>query len=43
MAMQEQITNRRFAVNHTWNSVYIDSTWYLLDVTWASGVVTLWK
>ena len=32
--------NRRFAVNHTWNSVYIDSTWYLLDVTWASGFVT---
>ena len=32
--------NRRFAVNHAWNSVYIDSTWYLLDVTWASGVVT---
>ena len=32
--------NRRFAVNHTWNSVYIDSTWYLLDVTWASGVVS---
>ena len=32
--------NRRFAVNHSWNSVYIDSTWYLLDVTWASGVVS---
>jgi hypothetical protein len=32
--------NRRFAVNHTWNSVFIDSTWYLLDVTWASGFVT---
>jgi len=32
--------NRRFAVNHTWNSVYIDSTWYLLDVTWASGFVS---
>ena len=32
--------NRRFAVNHTWNAVYIDSTWQLLDVTWASGVVT---
>ena len=32
--------NRRFAVNHTWNSVFIDSTWYLLDVTWASGVVS---
>jgi len=32
--------NRRFAVNHTWNSVCIDSTWYLLDVTWASGFVS---
>jgi transglutaminase/protease-like cytokinesis protein 3 len=32
--------NRRFAVNHTWNSVFIDSTWFLLDVTWASGVVS---
>ena len=32
--------NRRFAVNHTWNSVFIDSTWYLLDVTWASGSVS---
>ena len=32
--------NRRFAVNHTWNSVCIDSSWYLLDVTWASGVVS---
>ena len=33
-------TNRRFGVNHTWNAVYIDSTWHLLDVTWASGVVS---
>jgi len=33
-------SNRRFAVNHAWNSVYIDSTWYLLDVTWASGVIS---
>ena len=32
--------NRRFAVNHTWNAVFIDSSWYLLDVTWASGVVS---
>ena len=32
--------NRRFGVNHTWNAVYIDSAWHLLDVTWASGVVT---
>lgn len=33
-------SNRRFAVNHTWNSVYIDSIWYLLDVTWASGFMS---
>jgi hypothetical protein len=33
-------TNRRFGVNHTWNAVYIDSAWQLLDVTWASGFVT---
>jgi len=32
--------NRRFGVNHTWNAVYIDSAWHLLDVTWASGFVT---
>ncbi len=32
--------SRRFAVNHTWNSVYIDSSWYLLDVTWASGMLS---
>ena len=32
--------NRRFAVNHTWNSVFIDSSWYLLDVTWASGFLS---
>ena len=33
-------TSRRFGVNHTWNAVYIDSAWHLLDVTWASGVVS---
>ena len=27
-----------FRSNHSWNAVSIDSTWYLLDVTWASGV-----
>lgn len=32
--------NRRFGVNHAWNAVYFDSAWHLLDVTWASGVVT---
>jgi len=33
-------SGNRFAVNHTWNTVYIDSTWHLLDVTWASGFVS---
>ena len=27
----------QFACNHKWNAVMIDSNWYLLDVTWASG------
>jgi Transglutaminase-like superfamily len=27
----------KFSSNHTWNAVYIDSSWHLLDVTWASG------
>ncbi len=29
--------NQRFNANHSWNAVRIDSTWHLLDVTWASG------
>jgi Transglutaminase-like superfamily len=29
----------RFRSNHSWNAVYIDSAWHLLDVTWASGVI----
>ena len=33
-------TSRRFGVNHAWNAVSIDGTWYLLDVTWASGIVS---
>ncbi len=37
-------TNRnrsgRFSVNHTWNAVYLDSAWHLLDVTWASGFIS---
>lgn len=28
---------RSFKSNHRWNAVMIDSTWHLLDVTWASG------
>jgi hypothetical protein len=27
----------KFGSNHSWNAVYIDSAWYLLDATWASG------
>jgi transglutaminase/protease-like cytokinesis protein 3 len=30
----------RFKSNHTWNAVFIDSSWHLLDVTWASGHIT---
>jgi hypothetical protein len=29
----------RFYTNHSWNAVRIDSSWYLLDVTWGSGYV----
>ncbi len=29
----------RFGSNHTWNAVQIDSNWYLLDATWASGYI----
>jgi hypothetical protein len=30
----------RFGTNHSWNAVFIDSAWHLLDVTWASGYVS---
>lgn len=30
----------KFASNHRWNAVYLDSAWQLLDVTWASGYIT---
>ena len=30
----------RFNVNHTWNAVFLDSSWHLLDVTWASGFIS---
>jgi transglutaminase/protease-like cytokinesis protein 3 len=29
----------KFKTNHTWNAVYTDSSWHLLDVTWASGFI----
>ena len=25
------------AVNHSWNAVFIDTSWYYLDATWAAG------
>jgi hypothetical protein len=31
--------NTPFVANHSWNAVYLDSTWHLLDATWASGYV----
>jgi hypothetical protein len=30
----------KFRSNHSWNAVYIDSTWHLVDATWASGYIT---
>jgi transglutaminase/protease-like cytokinesis protein 3 len=30
----------RFSSNHRWNAVYLDSTWQLLDPTWAAGHLT---
>lgn len=30
----------KFKSNHTWNAVYFDSAWHLLDATWASGYIT---
>lgn len=30
----------KFRSNHSWNAVYIDNTWHLLDVTWASGYMS---
>ncbi|WP_132054397.1 transglutaminase domain-containing protein [Pseudocnuella soli] len=32
---------RFFRANHSWNAVRIDSIWYLLDATWASGFTNM--
>lgn len=32
---------RFFRANHSWNAVRIDSVWYLLDATWASGFTNM--
>jgi len=29
----------KFGVNHTWNAVYLEGDWRLLDVTWARGYI----
>lgn len=31
----------KFRSNHCWNAVMIDSNWYLLDATWASGYIVM--
>lgn len=31
--------DKRFTSNHRWNAVFFDSSWHLLDVTWATGYV----
>ena len=31
---------KSFRSNHSWNAVQIDSNWYLLDATWASGFIS---
>ncbi len=31
------ISSAKFRTNHSWNAVKIDSTWHLVDVTWAAG------
>ncbi len=36
---RSNIGSRKFKSNHTWNAVYIDSAWHLLDATWASGFI----
>jgi len=32
--------NPAFRSNHSWNAVYVDSAWHLVDATWASGFIT---
>jgi len=32
--------SQKFRSNHTWNAVYVDSAWHLVDATWASGFIS---
>ncbi len=36
-ARSQSRISRTFKSNHSWNAVFLDSNWHLLDVTWASG------
>ncbi|MBI1344609.1 MAG: hypothetical protein GC171_16935 [Terrimonas sp.] len=40
-ARSNMVANETFRSNHSWNAVYFDSSWHLLDVTWASGYLSL--
>ena len=31
----------KFRSNHSWNAVFIDDNWYLLDAAWASGYIAM--
>lgn len=31
---------KNFRTNHSWNAIRLDSSWYLVDVTWSSGHFT---
>ena len=33
-------TGEQFKSNHRWNAVLVDSNWYLMDATWASGYIS---
>lgn len=33
-------SSKQFKCNHNWNAVLINSNWYLLDATWASGYLS---
>ena len=37
------VGSSKFVSNHFWNAVFVDSSWHLLDVTWASGSVSLFS
>ncbi len=37
---RSNLGSKKFQCNHNWNAVMIDSNWYLLDATWASGYLS---